>query len=83
MKYIIIILLFLMVSCNKKPKVEEKHKSQIESSKDNKIDLSVLDSIEYILDWSVQDGVLKIRTAKDEINDELERLKYIQKTFYE
>lgn len=47
------------------------------------IDLSVLDSIDYILDWYVQDGVLKVITTKDEINDELQRLKYIQKTFYE
>lgn len=47
------------------------------------IDLSVLDSIDYILDWRVEDGVLKIVTARDEINDELKRLKYIQKTFYE
>lgn len=51
--------------------------------KSNNIDLSALDSVGCILDWYVQDGVLKIRTTKDEINDELQRLKYIQKTFYE
>ena len=47
------------------------------------IDLSQLDSIPCIYYWEVQDGRLQVWTVGDEVENELERLRYIQENFYE
>ena len=48
-----------------------------------KIDLSQLDSIPCIYYWEVREGKLQIWTVEDEVENELERLRYIQENFYE
>ena len=47
------------------------------------IDLSQLDSIPCIYYWEVQDGRLQVWTVGDEVENELERLRYLKENFYE
>lgn len=76
MKYILILLTLTLISCEP----SENTKTVVVTEQ---IDLSVLDSMDCVYDWYIEDKVLHVRTVHDELKDELERLEYIKEHFYE
>lgn len=72
--FMVLLILMLFAFSKEKENIEPKTPT---------IDLGALDSLKCVYHWEVQNDTLKIWTVNDEINNELERLKYLKENFYE